>query len=498
MIPMTDRPTGRPPSRLPHLPPPLTRQLTRLRGRSPGIVSGMLGGAVAAGLGLGSFAVLVTMLWISSPYPDSGPGGALHVAAALWLLAHGAELVRADTLSGAAAPVGLTPLLLLAVPLFLLHRAARDAVDRAAEGHTPSSARTAWAGVVLGYVAVGAAAALYATGGDLRPSWPWAVGCVPLVAVVAAGAGVWTAYGRPHEPFLGLLVRLPRRLRRPLMPPVARDRYGEAVRGAAAGTAVLVGGGSLLVAASLLGHTSAAVAAFGQLTEGWSGRFAVFLLCLALVPNAAIWGAAYALGPGFLLGVGHTTGPLASAPGPLLPPFPLLSAVPATGPGTPLTWATAAIPVAAGLTLGWFMATAAVHPPAPLPDPATAPHPANDYAPPPWSARRTLAFTFLAALLCAAALALLGALSGGPLGASALARFGPVWWQTGTATLAWTALLGLPTALVVRGWRLRAQRRAPKHTGKHTDKHTGKHTDAAQEPSRTASKQKPAGRTGAG
>ena len=85
--------------------------------------------SLAAGLGLGSFAVLVMVLWISSPYPDSGPGGALHVAAALWLLAHGAELVRTDTLSGAPAPVGITPLLLLALPVWLVHRAARDAAD---------------------------------------------------------------------------------------------------------------------------------------------------------------------------------------------------------------------------------------------------------------------------------------------------------------------------------------------------------------------------------
>ncbi|MEU9332145.1 DUF6350 family protein [Streptomyces sp. NPDC048290] len=486
VIPMTDRPAdgttsarppGRPPGhrapgrRRPSLPSlaalsslptrlahQLTRRLTPLRAHSHGIVTSLLGGAVAAGLGLGSFAVLVTMMWISSPYPDSGPGGALHLAASLWLLAHGVELIRADTLSGLPAPVGLTPLLLLALPLFLLHRAARDAVDRAAEGHTPSSARTAWTGAVLGYLTVGAAAALYATGGDLRPSWPWVLGCVPLVAVLAAGAGVWTAYGRPHEPLLDVLALLPRAVRRRFLPPVARERFGEAVRAAAAGTATLIGGGSLLVAVSLVVHGSAAGGAFAQLTEGWSGRFAVFLLCLALVPNAAVWGAAYALGPGFLLGVGHASGPLASAPGPLLPPFPLLSAVPGTGPGTPLTWATAAVPVVAGVTLGWFMAAAAVH--VPDTDDETVSEPGAPPWPPlpPWSARRTTSLTLLAVLLCAAALALLAALAGGPLGVAALASFGPVWWQTGAATLAWTAALGIPTALTVRAWRLRGTR----------------------------------------
>ncbi|MGC3004462.1 hypothetical protein ACPF8X_40315, partial [Streptomyces sp. G35A] len=82
------------------------RLLTRLRDRSPGLAAGLLGGALAAGLGLAVFAMLVILLWISSPYPDSGAGGALHIAAALWLLAHGAELVRADTLSGVPRRVG--------------------------------------------------------------------------------------------------------------------------------------------------------------------------------------------------------------------------------------------------------------------------------------------------------------------------------------------------------------------------------------------------------
>ncbi len=82
--------------------PPLVQLLSeRSRDRSPGLATCLAGGAVAAGLGLGSLAVLVIALWISSPYPDSGPDGALHIAASLWLLAHGTELIRADTLSAA-------------------------------------------------------------------------------------------------------------------------------------------------------------------------------------------------------------------------------------------------------------------------------------------------------------------------------------------------------------------------------------------------------------
>ncbi|MDX3046042.1 DUF6350 family protein, partial [Streptomyces scabiei] len=300
---------------------PLSPLLRRARRRSSRLVAGVLGGALAAGLGLGAFVALVTVLWISSPYPDSGPGGALHVAAALWLLSHGVELVRTDTLSGGPAPVGLVPLLLLALPVVLLHRSARD---HAGDG-SGVSARATWAGLVVGYTTVGAVVTLYASGGVLRPSWWWAALCVPLLAALAAGTGVWAARGCPRPPLPALLGGAPGTADR-------RQVAAAASRAAGAGVLVLGGGGALLVAVSLVWHGGAARDSFLQLTEGLSGRFAVLLLCLALVPNAALWAAAYALGPGFLLGAGHPTNPLeAAAPAALLPPFPLLAAVPAGG-----------------------------------------------------------------------------------------------------------------------------------------------------------------------
>lgn len=409
----------------------LSPLLIRLRDRTPGLAASLLGGAVAAGLGLGVFAVLVIALWISSPYPDSGPGGALHVAAALWLLAHGAELVRADTLSGVPAPVGVTPMLLLALPLWLVHRAARD-LATGDEAPPQASARTAWAGVVLGYLAVGAAVALYASGGALRPSWTWTCVCLPAVVMGAAGAGVWTAYGRPAEALDGVLVLLPPGVRRLVLGAEARARLSVAARAAGAGVCVLVGGGTVLLAVSLVAHGGATRGSFLQVTEGWSGRFAVVLLCLALLPNAAVWAVSYAAGPGFVLGVGHVVGPLSSDPAPMLPPFPLLAAVPEAGVGGPAHWAAGAVPVVAGVVVGCFVGRA------------------TDAG---WSRGRTAGAVVWAAMLCAGAVAALTAPAGGPLGVGVLARFGPVWWQVGAAVAGWITVAGLPVALAVRAWR---------------------------------------------
>ncbi|MEV0255935.1 DUF6350 family protein [Streptomyces sp. NPDC050732] len=428
-------------------PPPAEPPRTRARDRSPGLATCALGGAVAAGLGLGAFAVLVIMLWISSPYPDSGPDGALHVAAGLWLLAHGTELIRTDTLSGTPAPVGVTPLLLVVLPGWLLHRAARDAASPEGRGHT---GRTAWCGVVAGYLLVGGAAALYAAGGALRPDWLSAVVHMPVLAVVAAGLGVWTARGRPRGP-------LPAAVRRPLaaLPEgvrvalraalvrsfLARRRSVAVTRAGVAGALALVGGGALLVAVALVLRAGLVQMSFTQVTDVWSGRLAVLLLAVVLVPNAAVWGAAYGLGPGFTLGAGAVMSPLAAGAAPLLPPFPLLAAVPPAGPGSPLTWSAAVVPVAAGCAVAWCTVQAAA--------------PAFGERDEAWPPGRTAACAAMAAVVCGAAMAVLAALAGGPMGVAVLAEFGPVWWQVGAAAFGWTLLAGVPVTLVLRAWRLR-------------------------------------------
>ncbi|WP_308282246.1 cell division protein PerM [Streptomyces lichenis] len=403
-----------------------TTTVRRLSGVLPGLC---VRGALAAGLGLGAVTVVVLALWIGSPYPDSGPGGALHVAAALWLLAHGAELARPIAPAGAFAPIGVVPLLLVALPAWLVHRTARDAADPEDDGRPPPPGAVV-AAVSGGYLLVAAGAIGYAgTGGPLTVDpLGAALRLVPL-AVLSAAAGVWGAYGRPPGPLPGWA---PERLRVAL----ARSRTTVGVRAGAVATAVLLAGGALLVLASLVWHLGAARDALLGLSGTWSGRTAVVLLALALLPNAAVWGAAYGLGPGFAVGAAATAAPLSATGTAGLPPFPLLAAVPGDGPGSWPHWTSALVALAAGVAVARQAGrrTSA-------------------------RVRDTALAALLAAVVCGAAMAGLAAAAGGPLGTARLAEFGPVWWRTGAAAMGWTAAVGLPGALLLRAWRVRREAR---------------------------------------
>ncbi|MEV6315820.1 DUF6350 family protein [Streptomyces sp. NPDC051776] len=477
-------------------------------------------GVVAAALGLGAVTVAVLLLWITSPYPESGPSAALHVAAALWLLAHGAELVRTDTLSGGAAPVGITPLLLSALPLWLLYRASRHAIEAHEEeladaGHEPGGPLAAgptigW--LSAGYLLVGVSAVVYASGGPLHADALSALLHLPVVTLAAVAYGYWTASGRPREKLPEqagqLLERVPPRVRAVL----TRRRLVTAGRAGAAGTAVLLGGGALLFALSLTWHCVVAQQSFHQLTQPWTGRFAVLLLALVLVPNAVVWGAAYGTGAGFTLGAGTLVGPLGTSAHPDLPRFPLLAAVPDAGPGSPLTWPVVLLPLAAGVTVGWYTARAAVPGAAMRAAAARAELPAvrpplrqrlalrrllilgwrrlrggvgaaagdgsNGASAPAGAVRRRAAVTgkgvrgwrdtaltaALGSAACALATAVLSGVTEGALGTGALEDFGPSWWLTGAVALCWTVPVAAPTALVLRWWRRRLPHPAPKET----------------------------------
>lgn len=375
--------------------------------------SAVSAGVAAAGLALAALAAVVLLLWVVSPYPDSGPDGALHIASGLWLLAQGADLVREGTLSSVAVPIGVTPLLLTALPAWLLHRGTASAV---ANGTYRSAG---W--VLGGYLGVAAPVTVYAASGPLRVDVLSAIVYVPLFAAAATAAGAWTGSGG---------TRFERHV------PWGADA-ALALRAGGIATGILVGGGALVGGAALAWHAGAAGRTFGQLSAPLAGQAAVALLCVLLVPNLAVWSAAYALGPGFVVGAGRTVAPTGVSPHPLLPRFPLLAAVPAPG-GHALGWAALAVPALAGCAVAFCCVRAAL----PL--------------------RRTAVVAGGASAVCGLSFSVLASFSGGPLGVGTLAAFGPSWWLTAAAATAWPLALSLPPSTLLSWLRSRPPRLPPR------------------------------------
>ncbi|WP_157877439.1 cell division protein PerM [Streptomyces odonnellii] len=421
---------------------PLSSASAVERGRAAALTVSFLRGAIAAGVGLGVFAVLVLAMWIISPYPDSGAGGALRAAAALWLLAHGTDLLRTDTLSGDPAPLGVTPLLLMLLPLWLVHRASRDALEPDEE-RPPLTVPSVVATLTGGYLLVGAAAVLLVAGATLSARPVCAALTLPVMTVVAAAAGAWRARGRPRGPLPAWLPAAVRGgLGRIVAAPGVRRGTALALRAGAGSLLVLLGGGALLVGIWLAWHGAGAYGSFLRLAVDWPGRCALLLMGLALVPNAAVWGAAYGLGPGFALGTGVTVTPLGATGGggdasSAFAPF----AVAPGGAGPGLNWAVAVVPMAAAVALAWFTVRV-----------AAPPYTTKEEA---WGARATALTATLGGVVCGVLTAVLAAVSGGPMGTGKLTVLGPVWWLTGAAALVWTVGLGVPAALLLRARRLR-------------------------------------------
>ncbi|MGY5124744.1 cell division protein PerM [Streptomyces nigrescens] len=450
--------------------------------RSSAIGAAFFGGVTAAGLGLGALTVAVLLLWVASPYPDSGPSRALHLAADLWLLAHGGDLVRTTAHSG--APVAVTPLLLAVLPVWLLHRAARHALatsvdgppvpapaaGRAADPARTVAPRTLLGALLTGYLLIVAAALLYASDGRLQAEPLSVLLCVPATTAAILAGTAWRLLRHPGTELLPAKIlrarsRAPRRLRAFLGgSPVAAARRGAVCRAAGAALGALLAAGGLLTLLSLGLHAGRVHHDLLQLAPDWAGRATVLLLCLVLLPNAAVWGAAYGLGPGFTVGAGSTVAPLGTSAHPALPQLPLLGGLPDAGPGNPLTWAVAVVPVVAGVLLARQVARSATAPGSPG-------------APWPWWP--TACVAALGAGVCGLVMATLAGLAGGALGTGALAAFGPSWWRTGLATAAWTALTGIPGAVAIRLWWLRAPRRETEAAGHEAGATKGGDGDAA-------------------
>ncbi|MFF2656898.1 DUF6350 family protein [Kitasatospora sp. NPDC058032] len=430
--------------------------MTQLTGRpilgAPGelgarpVLSALLAGVRTALIGLCVVTVPVLGLWVVTPYADGGADGTLRLVAALWLLGHGAPVLR----GAAEAPLSVTPLLLGLLAVGQLVRVAGRVTARSAGRPGRGGAPAVWAG----YTAVACGVVAQCAGpGEFRAR------VLPDLVVVALVAGAAVAVGaRPRGAVPLVTGVLERWLAR--LPETVRPTGGAAavrVAALAAGGGLLAAGGLLVAGAALLGAVSTSGSA-EVLAGGPAAVAGVLLVSLVLLPNAVLWGAAYALGPGFAAGEGTVVSPVRTVLGPV-PDFPLFALFPEPGAGG---WrlAVCVLPALAGVVPGLLLGRAAAvgggrtggrtggraH--------ARLDGRTGERAP--WSAPATAVAALAAGLLVGSAAAGLGGLSGGALAAGRMAWLGPVPWWTGLAAAAWVATVAAPTAVLARARSLRA------------------------------------------
>lgn len=289
----------------------------------------MLAGAGALVLGVAAFAGLAVLSWLTSTWNGDGgsASGALRVGLQLWISAHHVPV----TLAGSpmtVAPLGIT----IAVAAALV--AAGGRIARHALILDWLDAAKATAGLA-GVYGAGLALTAVLTGGAGSRANPLLAFVAGFVIAVAAGG-------------FGLVRRTPQLVGelRVLVPVPVRA----GVIGALVGAGAIVAGGLVLTILGLVLHRQRLHALFGLYHGGWFSVVVLALVCVALLPNAAAFGAAYLLGPGFAIGTQTLVSPIAVELG-KVPALPLLAALPSPGQ-PPVTMAAAyTISVLAG-TLG--------------------------------------------------------------------------------------------------------------------------------------------------
>jgi hypothetical protein len=403
MTELLSRPPGpRAPRRPPAGPP--------ARPVRPVTVVGVVAALQAAGLGVLAVMVLVLVGWATTADAGGSAGTAVAGALQVWLVGHLAVLaIPGGTFS--LVPLGLT-----ALPLALLHTATLRA-GRAAGVSGRRGVIALTSAVTATYAVAATVVAVLARTDVVQPQPRSAF----LGAAALAGLAAGSAAVRATRRGLVLWHRLPPSARLALPP-------------AAGALGVLVAGGALLGALLLATHHGRAGLLLDGLDPGAGGTLFLLLGSVLYVPTAAVWGLAYAVGPGFAVGAG-TSVSVAGADLGAVPAFPLLAALPeGTGAGAGLIALTA--PVVAGLVGAVLLHRAAGRPGAP------------DLS----SWRAVLAAAGATGAAVAVATGLLAAVSAGSAGPGRMADTGPTWWAVGP-------LAGLEVAAVVAVALLARRRR---------------------------------------
>jgi hypothetical protein len=288
------------------------------RERSLALVA-VRGGLLAAAVPLGIAMMAALVGWFLTDGGVHGaPRDALRVGALGWLMAHGSG-VHVNGSAVTALPLGLTALVAYAV-----WRAGQRTGERLsshgpdayalADGErdltVPAGATIFTVSYVLAAIVVAVVAGTVQTQPSLGGVLLWSL----LLAGGHGGAGIATGSGRAAV-WLGYV------------PEPVRDALAVAVRV----LTWMLGLSTVVFLIALLVDGGAALSVLSQLGTNLAGGTAYVVLCLLVVPNAAVFAGSYLLGPGFTVGTGTLVSPTVVALGPV-PMFPLLAALPDNGP----------------------------------------------------------------------------------------------------------------------------------------------------------------------
>ena len=260
---------------------------------------------------------LTLLLWATAAPAGSDPMIPLHVSGELWLAAHHVLLHAPD------GPVGLSPLGFTLLPVMGLVAAGRRTARRA-----PEYALRASVGAAVGYAVCACVIAASSVGDGLSAEYSQVLLYPAVIAFAGHAAGAARAI-------------------RELIPGVEAPWLPAAVRGTLAALCVYLGAAALLAAVFIIAHADESFTVQRQIGGGLTGETGLFLIDLALVPNAALWGVGVLVGPGFVLGTGTSVSLLSVVRGPL-PELPLLAATPASQHPAAGWLVLFAVPVAAG------------------------------------------------------------------------------------------------------------------------------------------------------
>lgn len=366
-------------------------------------------------LGLACLVSLTLAAWVTAARHGSGVRPAISTALQAWLLANHASLA----ISGAT--MGIVPLGLTVGLGALLVRGGRQAA-RLSGGKDLFDCLATASAIALPYGVIAALLTKPAQSSAVRPQPLQALAGGFALAVGCAFVGALRETGQRAI----VLARLP-------------DTARSVLRAAVAATAVIVGAGAVIVGAGLAMHAGRAATVMHSLDGGVSASLLMAVVSMAYLPNVAIWGSAFAVGPGFAVGA-KTSVTLGGVHLGALPAVPLLAALPANGAPPTIARLVIFAPIGAGLLAGWLLARSRKR--APNIDGA-------------WWERQHVMDAVLglgAGVIAGVLMAVLAWLSGGPLGAGRMADLGPSVARVGIAVAFEVGVLAAVTSWLL-GWR---------------------------------------------